>query len=190
MQHPQKPVILFDIDFTLFDTASFQRKCIWRLWSLSRLFKECVYPDVVPTLRALGKKTTLGIFSQALTGFQKLKIEYSGLSPFFDKKHIYISRNKKTLAPKLFPTLDIRSVAVVDDREDVANVLLPMGVKVFFLDRTGNKTCPRGAIPVQSLYQLITLSTHHTKPFERGANKDTVSDTQYNIHNTKPITTF
>ena len=156
MKKSQKPIILFDIDYTLIDTTLLMRTCMWRFWSIKRLYKECVYPDVVPTLRALEKKATLGIFSQALTRLQYLKIDYSGLSVFFNKRHIYISRNKKAYARKLFPLFDINHVAVVDDREDVTQLLASMGVTVFFLDRKNNTLCPSGAIRITSLLQIPT----------------------------------
>jgi len=61
----KKPAILFDIDYTLFDTDFFKE---------SKLLKHKIYDEVIGVLESLAEATTLGIFSKGETEFQKTKL--------------------------------------------------------------------------------------------------------------------
>ena len=66
----KKPIVLFDIDYTLFDTALFKQ---------SGLSMHKIYAEVTQTLDGLNNFATLGIFSKGETQFQKTKLEKTGM---------------------------------------------------------------------------------------------------------------
>lgn len=80
-----RPVILLDIDDTLFDTANFKQ---------SGLSEYKVYEEVEKTLSDLSIIATLAIFSKGEDQFQKTKLEKTGLLKFFDDKNVYIFDDK------------------------------------------------------------------------------------------------
>ena len=80
-----KPVILFDIDYTLFDTAFFKE---------SGLKRHKIYKEVMQVLGDLSKIAILGIFSKGETEFQKTKLEKTGMIKFFEENNIHIFDDK------------------------------------------------------------------------------------------------
>ena len=100
-----KPVVLFDIDYTLFDTALFKQ---------SELSKSRIYEEVFHVLDNLSNSVTLGIFSKGETLFQKTKLEKTGIMKFFKKENVHIFDDK-----------DINLVKIIDKYK---------GFKIFFVD--------------------------------------------------------
>ena len=84
MQHT-KPVILFDIDYTLFDTAFFKQ---------SGLSEHKIYSEVMQVLDSLSAIATLGIFSEGNLNFQKIKLQKTGIGKYFEQKNTHIVLNK------------------------------------------------------------------------------------------------
>lgn len=80
-----KPVILFDIDYTLFDTDFFKK---------SNLSEHKIYEEVIEVLENLKKIAVLGIFSEGGLYFQKTKLEKTGIEKFFGKNNMHIVLNK------------------------------------------------------------------------------------------------
>src|SRR3989344_4991242 len=76
----KKPIVLFDIDYTLFDTAFFKQ---------SGLSMHKIYAEVMQTLDGLNNFATLGIFSKGETQFQKTKLEKTGMAKFFKEENVH-----------------------------------------------------------------------------------------------------
>ena len=93
-----KPVVLFDIDYTLFDTAFFKE---------SGLLKHKIYGEVMQVLDGLNEVATLGIFSKGESEFQKTKLKKTGMAKFFKKENIHIFDDK-----------DINLIEVIDKYKD------------------------------------------------------------------------
>lgn len=83
----KKKIVLFDIDYTLFDTDFFKK---------SQLQKHSVYEEVYHVLHELSKIAKLGIFSEGRFEFQKAKLIKTNIQKYFNKKHIYILEEKET----------------------------------------------------------------------------------------------
>lgn len=81
-----KPIILFDIDYTLFDTALFKK---------TNFARYSLYQEVHGVLSDLSKKTTLGIFSQGEENLQKSKLKATKIEHFFQEEHIHIELQKE-----------------------------------------------------------------------------------------------
>lgn len=81
MRSLNKPIILFDIDYTLFNTALFKET--------NRLRFE-LYPEVLDILINLLPFATLGIFSEGNEQFQKKKLKETGIDHFFNQDYVHI----------------------------------------------------------------------------------------------------
>src|SRR3954469_19927845 len=85
-------IVLFDIDYTLFNTAVYKR---------SNLEKYVLYDEVISVLSKLEIVANLGIFSQGILENQRRKLEKTDIEKYFDKKHIYIVSNKEDVINEL-----------------------------------------------------------------------------------------
>src|SRR3990172_3915251 len=118
-------------------------------------FRDSVFSDAVPTLKYLKDKAILGIFSQGPRSFQISKLTFSGLEKFFVKRYIFVFPPfKATRTKEVLDKLPSKKVYFVDDREDVARVLLNHKVKVFTINRDNDSPSPAGSIKVSSLEDL------------------------------------
>ncbi len=86
MQSLNKPIILFDIDYTLFDTALFKK---------TNFAQYSLYEEVPGVLADLSRKFILGIFSQGEEALQNKKLKATKIDHFFHKEHIYIESEKE-----------------------------------------------------------------------------------------------
>jgi phosphoglycolate phosphatase-like HAD superfamily hydrolase len=86
MQSLNKPIILFDIDYTLFDTAIFKK---------TNFAQYSLYKEVHGVLSDLSKKIILGIFSQGEENLQNTKLKATKIDHFFQKEHIHIELQKE-----------------------------------------------------------------------------------------------
>jgi len=86
MQSLNKPIIFFDIDYTLFDTALFKK---------TNFTKYSLYEEVPSVLANLSKNLELGIFSQGDKDLQNSKLKVTKIDHFFQKEHIYIESEKE-----------------------------------------------------------------------------------------------
>lgn len=102
-----KPIILFDIDYTLFDTAHFKK---------TNLTQFLVYEEVVNVLSNLSKKLLLGIFSQGEKDFQTQKLKATKIIHFFQKEHTYIDLEKEELIKKIGDKYKNTEFYIVDDK--------------------------------------------------------------------------
>lgn len=105
-----KPIVLFDIDDILFDTATFIE---------SGLSEYKLYEEVTRTLDSLNSFVTLGIFSKGENQFQKTKLEKTGLLKFFNKENIYIFKDKNANLTQVVNKYRDSKVFLVDDRLEI-----------------------------------------------------------------------
>lgn len=100
-------IVIFDIDYTLFDTDTFKE---------SNLTKHFVYKEVKSVLEQLSKISILGILSEGDVVLQSSKLRNTDINNFFHKDHIHIVSDK-TLSLKAFlDKYKNDKIALVDDR--------------------------------------------------------------------------
>lgn len=102
-----KPIVLFDIDYTLFDTAFFKE---------SGLSKHKIYEEVMRVLDSLNGIVTLGIFSKGELEFQKTKLKKTGMIKFFKKNNIHIFDDKDTNLINVLDKYKDSQLFLVDDK--------------------------------------------------------------------------
>jgi FMN phosphatase YigB (HAD superfamily) len=100
-------VILFDIDYTLFDTDNFKK---------SNLTSFKLYSDVKNVLEELSQKYLLGILSKGEKGFQLEKLEKTDILKFFDKDLIFIFEDKAVEFKNVMNKLKNNRVWFVEDK--------------------------------------------------------------------------
>lgn len=107
MQSLNKPIILFDIDYTLFNTALFKK---------SKFAKYSLYSEVPDVLSALSKELALGIFSQGDEEFQKTKLQKTKIDRFFQKEHTYIGLQKDEIIKTVLDKYKNSNLIIADDK--------------------------------------------------------------------------
>jgi FMN phosphatase YigB (HAD superfamily) len=105
-----RPVVLLDIDDTLFDTALFIQ---------SGLLEHKVYEEVRQVLENLNTFATLGIFSKGEVQFQKTKLRETDLVKFFEEKNIHIFDDKNINLVQTVNKYKGSKIFLVDDRLEV-----------------------------------------------------------------------
>jgi len=105
-----KSIVLFDIDYTLFDTALFKE---------SGLSRHEIYEEVMQVLDSLSSFTTLGIFSKGEVQFQKTKLEKTGMAKFFKEEHIHIFNDKDINLTKIIDRYKDSQIFFVDDKLEI-----------------------------------------------------------------------
>lgn len=107
MQSLNKPVILFDIDYTLFDTALFKK---------TNLTQFSIYNEVAGALSALSGKFILGIFSQGEENLQKSKLKATKIDHFFQKENTHIESNKEESIKTIIEKYKNTPLIIIDDK--------------------------------------------------------------------------
>ncbi|MDO8583046.1 MAG: hypothetical protein Q7R51_00765 [bacterium] len=102
-----KPVVLFDIDYTLFDTAFFKE---------SGLSEHKIYDEVLQVLENLSGIVMLGIFSKGESEFQKNKLEKTGMKKFFKDYNIHIFADKDANLISVLDKYKDSKLFLVDDK--------------------------------------------------------------------------
>lgn len=105
-----KKIVLFDIDYTLFDTALFKE---------SRLLKHKIYKEVIDVLNSLSQIAILGIFSEGDTDFQKKKLKETNIDKYFAKDHTHIVLKKIDDLKTILKKYEDRKIFFVDDKLDI-----------------------------------------------------------------------
>lgn len=103
----KEKIILFDIDYTLFDIDLFKK---------TRLQKYSLYNEVKEVLASLKKIAKLGIFSEGEYEFQKIKLIKTKINEYFDKKYIHIVEEKDTSLDEVLHKYKKDIVYFVDDK--------------------------------------------------------------------------
>jgi len=115
----KKSVILFDIDYTLFDTEAFKK---------SQLTKYIAYDEVHEVLTELKKIAVLGIFSEGELNFQTTKLKKSKLQKYFKEEHVHIVPDKLVEIKRVLDGYKNKKIFFVDDKLTIlrdANTVLP-----------------------------------------------------------------
>lgn len=102
-----KPVVLFDIDYTLFDTALFKN---------SNLTRYTVYGEVIDVLDKLKSIAELGIFSKGESEFQRDKLKNTNIGKFFKEFNTHIFLNKEDNLKQVLDNYNDRKILLVDDK--------------------------------------------------------------------------
>ena len=105
-----KPVVLFDIDYTLFDTRKFKD---------SQLQNYNIYKEVMGILMQLKNIATLGIFSKGETGFQKTKLIKTGMIKFFGENNVHIFDDKDANLINVLEKYKNSKLFLVDDKLEI-----------------------------------------------------------------------
>jgi len=124
MQHA-KPIVLFDIDYTLFNTRKFKE---------SELQDYNTYEEVVGILQRLKNISSLGIFSRGEVQFQKTKLRKTGLTKFFTANNIHIFDDKDANLVQVLEKYKNFKLFLVDDRLELlysAKQLMPQIVTIW-----------------------------------------------------------
>lgn len=120
-----KKVVLFDIDYTLFDTEKFKN---------TKLQTFSLYEEVIDVLNKLKETVYLGIFSEGNLDFQKTKLLKTKIHNSFTKKHIHIVANKEETIKEILDKYKENVVFLVDDKLTVlymAKQLLPSLITIW-----------------------------------------------------------
>jgi FMN phosphatase YigB (HAD superfamily) len=117
-----KPVVLLDIDDTLFNTALFIE---------SGLSENKVYEDVRQVLESLNTFATLGIFSKGEAQFQKTKLEKTDLVKFFQEKDVHIFDDKNINLIQTVEKYKNSKIFLVDDLLNVLSSAKKNAEKIF-----------------------------------------------------------
>jgi FMN phosphatase YigB (HAD superfamily) len=102
-----KPIVLFDIDYTLFDTEYFKK---------SSLTKHKIYEEVKGVLERLSKIAILGIFSEGDLEFQRKKLNMTAIEGYFEKDNTHIVLNKLSEFKRVLKKYEDRITFFVDDK--------------------------------------------------------------------------
>ncbi len=105
-----KKIVLFDIDYTLFDTAAFKE---------SGLTTYKLYDDAERALIMLSETCEIGIFSQGEDAFQREKLKQTLIHTHFKEKNIHIFASKDENLGSVLEKYKDREVFLVDDKLEV-----------------------------------------------------------------------
>ncbi|MBI2613633.1 MAG: hypothetical protein HYW62_02580 [Candidatus Levybacteria bacterium] len=100
-------VVLFDIDYTLFDTAFFKE---------SKLLKHKIYEEVIDVLDGLSKIAILGVYSEGDIDFQVNKIKETNIDRYFAKENTHVVLDKLSDLKIIFEKYKNKKTFLVDDK--------------------------------------------------------------------------
>ena len=106
----KKKLVLFDIDYTLFNTASFKKSDL-------SLFE--LYQEVIVALDNIGKIAELGIFSEGKNYLQRKKLNRTGILQHFTEDKIHIVDSKEDFIEGIIKSYKDFKIFLVDDKIDV-----------------------------------------------------------------------
>ena len=115
----KQKVILFDIDYTLFNTDVFKE---------TQLKKHSVYNEVHDILKKLSKISKLVIFSEGEIDFQKTKLDKTDIKRYFNEHNIHIFKNKTDGLQLVLRKYSHGQIFFVDDKLSIlfdAKKMLP-----------------------------------------------------------------
>ncbi|OGH23484.1 MAG: hypothetical protein A2629_00355 [Candidatus Levybacteria bacterium RIFCSPHIGHO2_01_FULL_41_15] len=115
-------IILFDIDYTLFNTDVFKQ---------TDLKKHSVYDEVNNVLKELGKVGILGIFSEGDLEFQKNKLFRTDIQKHFLKAHMHITEKKEKILKKVLRKYKDKKVFLIDDKLSILHLAKTISPSLF-----------------------------------------------------------
>lgn len=102
--------VLFDIDYTLFNTDSFKK---------SGLTLYTLYPQVKKVLELLNTKYTLGILSEGEMELQMNKLKQTGIVNLFNQKSTFIVKDKHGELEQIMKLLEAEKAVFVEDKKEM-----------------------------------------------------------------------
>lgn len=108
-----RKLVLFDIDYTLFDTDAFKKSNL----TTYLLFEETL--DVILTLK---KFSDIGIFSEGEVDFQKTKLKKTSLYKHFINQNVHIVEKKDLVLRDILEQYKKRTIFLVDDKLNVLHL--------------------------------------------------------------------
>lgn len=118
-------IVLFDIDYTLFNTDIFKS---------SDLKTHSIYKEVPNVLKTLSNIAILGIFSEGKLLLQQTKLEKTKIDTFFIKEHTHIVEKKDVSIGEMLKKYKNHVLYLVDDKLTVlhqASLLMPEVVTIW-----------------------------------------------------------
>jgi phosphoglycolate phosphatase-like HAD superfamily hydrolase len=103
----KKIIVLFDIDYTLFDTDAFKE---------SNLTKFLLYREILPMLKSLADVAELGIFSKGEDTFQNTKLQQTEIGSFFKQENVHVFEDKDVNLKIIIEKYKDLKIYFVDDR--------------------------------------------------------------------------
>lgn len=105
-----KKVVLFDIDYTLFDTGTYKA---------SDLTEFKLYEEVVPVLIEIAEHATVGVFSEGETEHQLKKLITTEIREHFRDEHLHIFTKKMEGLADVLLKYQGDTIFFVDDKLEV-----------------------------------------------------------------------
>lgn len=119
------------------------------------IYQHFLHPDSKETLEKLNKHFKLGIFSEGFNGYQSNKVYLSGIGDFFDKRLIYINKDK--LDPVFVSKLPDGAI-IVDDKKEVVEKLKALNrFNIVWINRKDNDQID-GVTTIKSLQELLIIN--------------------------------
>jgi len=148
--------VLFDIDYTLFNTDIFKQ---------AQLKKHSVYSEVRNVLIQLSKIAKLGIFSEGDLNLQKTKLLKTDIHKYFSKEHIHIVPKKDEIIEKILQKYKNTTVFLVDDKLTILHQAKTIRPSLFTIwvkrgKYAKNQKPLKGFVPdaiIESLNELIPV---------------------------------
>jgi len=102
-----KKMVLFDIDYTLFDTDVFKK---------TKLRKHALYREVYAVLQELSRVATLGVFSEGNIALQRMKLRKTEIHRYFPKEYTHIVEVKDHNLREILSKYKDKKLFLVDDK--------------------------------------------------------------------------
>jgi FMN phosphatase YigB (HAD superfamily) len=118
----KQTVVLFDIDYTLFDTGKFKE---------SELSEYILYDEVIEVLETLGAVVKLGIFSEGDLDFQKTKLVNTLIHEHFAEEHVHIVNEKHATITTILEKYRDDKLILVDDKLEVLKMAKGLSQNVY-----------------------------------------------------------
>ncbi len=123
-------------------------------------YRKSLFEDVLPTLKKLQGKVSLGVFSQGLIHWQFAKLYLGGIEKYFEREILFVFPPRKVdKAREVLAQLPPNAkIYFVDDRLDVAEALSNHRVKVFLIRRTPQPVPGNGRVTkIKSLREILNF---------------------------------
>lgn len=138
--HKKKEIlVLFDIDYTLFNT---------KIYKESNRQTFITYEEVINVLQELKNVAKLGIFSEGEDEFQKTKLLKTGIDTHFEKNYIHIVKEKNTNLEEILTRYKNYQLFFVDDKLTIlhsAKLFMPNIFTIWI--KRGKYAISQGPIP-------------------------------------------
>lgn len=154
----QKKIVLFDIDYTLFDTGLFKE---------SSLTDFRLYEEILEVLEEIAPVATIGIFSEGEKDFQLTKLIQTNIRDYFNDEHVHIFTKKLAALADVLLKYKGDRVYFIDDKPDVLQGIKDSDPTIYTIwvkrgeyseayERTGDFKPDSEVIDLREIVNLIT----------------------------------